>query len=213
MILAFDTATAATVVACGDGRRVAWRRHDPAAGERPGHTALLLRFAHEVTAELRGSLADVTRIGVGVGPGSFTGLRIGVTAARALAQSLDVEAVAVSSLALLAWQEAEISVAIDARRGEVFYGRYVAGNALEGPRAVPAHEIEQLLPGWVVGDGAIRYRTEFEAAGFTVPADRDDAHRVDANALIALTTELKVTPIEQLLPDYVRAPDAKPRVV
>jgi tRNA threonylcarbamoyladenosine biosynthesis protein TsaB len=99
MILALDTATPATVVgvAAPDGTLLAAHRHDPGAGEKPGHTTQLLPLAHAALTEAGASWSDLTRIGAGVGPGTFTGIRIGVATARALAQGLDVETVALST--------------------------------------------------------------------------------------------------------------------
>ena len=77
-------------------------RHEPAPGERPGHAAQLLPLARRALDALGASFADVRRIGVGVGPGTFTGLRIGVATARALAQATGAEVAAVSTLEALA---------------------------------------------------------------------------------------------------------------
>ena len=102
-VLAFDTATPATVVGVADdgGELLAQRRHDPAPGERPGHGPMLLALCDEALREAGAAWADVARIGAGVGPGTFTGLRIGVATARALAQGLGAELVAVSTLEAL----------------------------------------------------------------------------------------------------------------
>jgi tRNA threonylcarbamoyladenosine biosynthesis protein TsaB len=99
VILGLDTATPATVVAVlpADGEPVELR-HEPAPGERPGHAAQLLPLARRALDALGASFADVRRIGVGVGPGTFTGLRIGVATARALAQATGAEVAAVSTL-------------------------------------------------------------------------------------------------------------------
>ena len=104
IVLGFDTATPATAVALLDGASGdgAERRHDPAPGERPGHAPRLLALAHELLGEAGLAFADVERIAVGLGPGGFTGLRIGVATARALAQAAGAELVGVSTLHALA---------------------------------------------------------------------------------------------------------------
>ncbi len=99
MILGLDTATPATAVAvwAPDGTAVE-RRDDPPPGERPGHASRLLALVDEVVDDWQA----IARIAVGVGPGGFTGLRIGIATARALAQARDLPLVGVSSLAALA---------------------------------------------------------------------------------------------------------------
>src|ERR1044072_821152 len=90
-LLAFDTATPATAVALSleDGRTLT-RQHRPGAGERPGHVTELLPLAQELLAQAGIGFASLDRSAVGVGPGTFTGLRIGVATARALAQAHDL---------------------------------------------------------------------------------------------------------------------------
>ncbi|MGH2917098.1 MAG: tRNA (adenosine(37)-N6)-threonylcarbamoyltransferase complex dimerization subunit type 1 TsaB, partial [Solirubrobacteraceae bacterium] len=107
IVLGLDTATPATAVALLDtaapaDAAVAESRHDPGPGERPGHTAQLLALAQGQLADAGLRFADVDRIAVGLGPGGFTGLRIGVATARALAQAAGAEIVGVSSLRALA---------------------------------------------------------------------------------------------------------------
>ncbi|MET0604119.1 MAG: tRNA (adenosine(37)-N6)-threonylcarbamoyltransferase complex dimerization subunit type 1 TsaB, partial [Baekduia sp.] len=142
MILALDTATPATVVgvAAPDGTLLAARRHDPAAGEKPGHTTQLLPLAHAALTEAGASWSDLTRIGAGVGPGTFTGIRIGVATARALAQGLDVETVALSTLHALALGAVRgngpVLAILDARRGEAYLAAYdPAGAQVLAPSA------------------------------------------------------------------------------
>src|SRR6059058_4071986 len=102
-LLAFDTATPSTVVtAARDPDHVIVRRHDPAPGERPAHATALLSLVDDALAAAGLDLAQVERLGVGTGPGSFTGLRIGVATARGLAQALGLPAVGVSTLQSLA---------------------------------------------------------------------------------------------------------------
>ena len=101
-ILAFDTATAATTVALADGNDVLEHRDDPPGGTRPRHTSRLMPLIVEVLDEAGVGWGQLDRIAVGVGPGTFTGLRIGVSTARALAEATDVELVGISTLESLA---------------------------------------------------------------------------------------------------------------
>ena len=101
--LGFDTATPSTAVGLrlADGTTLT-ARDDPGLGERPGHATRLLAMADELLAEAGVAWSALDRIAVGLGPGRFTGLRVGIATARGLAQSLSVELVGVSSLMALA---------------------------------------------------------------------------------------------------------------
>jgi tRNA threonylcarbamoyladenosine biosynthesis protein TsaB len=223
MILAIDTATSATVVgvAAPDGALLAAGRHDPAPGERPGHGPQLLALAARALEEAGVPWAAITRIGAGAGPGTFTGLRIGIATVRALAQGLDAEVVAVSSLGALALAardgEGPVLAAIDARRGEAYVAAFGAdGTPLLAPAAWGPERLAgvgDLAPGrWrAVGDGALRFRADLEAVGVTVAADDSSLHRVSAEALCRLAAEGPTVPRDALVPEYVRAPDAIPR--
>jgi tRNA threonylcarbamoyladenosine biosynthesis protein TsaB len=103
IVLGFDTSTPSTAVAVrmADGRSEQ-ARDDPPAGAHPGHATRLLELAGEVLARGGIDWSAIDRIAVGVGPGTFTGLRVGVATARGLAQSLSAELVGVSSLRALA---------------------------------------------------------------------------------------------------------------
>ena len=153
IVLGFDTATASTAVALrlADGRTLQ-ARDDPASGERPGHATRLLAIAGELLERAEVAWSALERIAVGVGPGRFTGLRVGIATARGLAQSLSVELVGVSSLqALAAGAGAHaagggVLAVIDARRGEAFAGAYdvtedMSLTELESPRALVPEEL------------------------------------------------------------------------
>ena len=234
-VLGLDTSTRATAVGLllADGR-LPQARDDPRGQERPGHATRLLPLAHSLLAEANLAWGDIERIAVGVGPGTFTGLRIGVATARGLAQSLGVELVGVSSLRALAYaaehsrsevldgggEDAGIGVlsVIDARRGEVFAAAYYANRELIAPAPLPpsalaglherAHSL-QGSPTWTaLGDGAVLCRNELEEAGVLVPHDDSPLHRVDCLAICELGLSGGSTDT-QVLPDYRRRPDAE----
>jgi tRNA threonylcarbamoyladenosine biosynthesis protein TsaB len=217
MILGLDTATAATAVAVwAPGGPAVERRDDPAPGRRPGHAARLLVLVEEALAAAAAGWDEIERIAVGVGPGGFTGLRIGVATARALAQARDLPLVGVSSLDALARAAAEeeraarpVVAVIDARRGEVF----AASPPDFGPLALaPEALADRIAPGALaVGDGAVRFRSELERAGAVVPADGSPLHRVSALQVCRLGAAGEPADRDALLPDYRREPDAKPR--
>jgi tRNA threonylcarbamoyladenosine biosynthesis protein TsaB len=208
MILGLDTATASTAVALwAPGGPEVERRDDPPLGARPAHAGRLLLLVEEVLAAAEADWDAVERIAVGVGPGSFTGLRLGIATARGLAQARDLPLVGVSSLAALA-VGADLAV-IDARRGEVF----AAAPERFGPVALKPEELAaRIEPGWLaVGDGAVRFREPLERAGAMIPADDDPQHRVSALQICRLGATGEPADRDALLPDYRREPDAKPR--
>jgi tRNA threonylcarbamoyladenosine biosynthesis protein TsaB len=216
VILGLDTATAATAVAVwAPGGPAVERRDDPAPGERPNHAGRLLVLIEEVLAAGVG-WDRVERIAVGVGPGGFTGLRLGIATARALSQARNLPVIGVSSLEALAAGAAdesrgEVVAVIDARRGEVFAAGW--GGLALGPVALPPSELAaRIAPGSLaVGDGAVRFRDELERAGAVVPVDGSELHRVSALQVCRLGAALEPGDRDALLPDYRREPDAKPR--
>ncbi|MGN6373707.1 MAG: tRNA (adenosine(37)-N6)-threonylcarbamoyltransferase complex dimerization subunit type 1 TsaB [Solirubrobacteraceae bacterium] len=223
IVLGFDTATPATAVGLMlDDGRVLEGRDDPPAGERPGHSTRLLGLALDLLRQASIDWRDVERLAVGVGPGTFTGLRIGVASARGLAQSLDVELVGVSSLRALALAASRschdrVLSLIDARRGEVFLAAHRSGEELLAPQPLPPERLGEALERagirrvdeWVaVGDGALRFACELEKLGVSMPAVDSPLHRVSARAICELATGSPVadTPV---LPSYCRVPDAE----
>ncbi len=159
IVLGFDTATSSTAVALrlADGQ-TSEARDDPAPGEHPGHATRLLAMAHGLLADAGLAWSAVERIAVGVGPGAFTGLRVGVATARGLAHSLSAELVGVSSPAALAeavfgadphaagvergdgatLAHDSVLAVIDARRGEAFAAAYARGEQAAAPREILA---------------------------------------------------------------------------
>jgi tRNA threonylcarbamoyladenosine biosynthesis protein TsaB len=211
VILGLDTATAATTAALWDPDGTAVeRRDDPPEGRRPAHAERLLVLVEEVLAEAGAGWDEVGRIAVGVGPGGFTGLRLGIATARALAQARGLPLVGVSSLEALAAGAAgaeRVVAVIDARRGEVFALLPGAEPAALAPAALAA----QLGPGTLaVGDGAVRFREELERAGAAVPAGDSPLHRVSALQVCRLGADGEPSDRDSLLPDYRREPDAQP---
>ena len=233
-VLGFDTATLATSVGLLLADGTSFEAYDyPAPGERPGHATRLLPLADRLLAEAGLGWSSLQRIAVGVGPGTFTGLRIGIATARGLAQSLALDLVGVSSLQALAHhalkegQQRSVLAAIDARRGEVFAGGWSGVGELFTPRALAPDDLGDLLErldplgqggsesapddrDWLlVGDGAIRFRSHFEGRRIEVPADSSPLHRVAGTSICALALHAEPGQPDAVLPDYLRRPDAE----
>jgi tRNA threonylcarbamoyladenosine biosynthesis protein TsaB len=229
-ILGFDTATPATAVAVCEiepgqpprfSREVNMR---PSAGERPGH-------AHDLLPAVSDLLRDswqVDRIAVGIGPGTFTGLRIGVATAQGLGRSLGVPVVPVSTLHALGMNMIDASpgvllALIDARRGEAFAAGWPAGGDLLEPPALPAPSVwtpaqleahvDELRrrSGTVsaIGDGALKFRGLLERSGVLVEPDDHPVHRVMALSHCWLAAGLEPPEIDSIQPAYLRLPDAE----
>ena len=195
MILAFDTSTAACTAALFDGSGACVARKDELIGR--GHSERLVPMIAEL---MDGRTAD--KIIVGVGPGSFTGIRVGIAAAHGLAIGWGAELSGMSSLALLAAgvDESDVAVATIGGHGELFVQQFVSGQPLGELRNLPptiaAAEISAEL---VVGSGAeqlVAGRGWGEARAAWPSA---------ANAM-RLADRLRSVPAK---PVYARAPDAK----
>jgi len=225
--LALDTSTPdGSVAVRRDGAVVYARGGD---GSRPHG----MRLPGEALAALEAcglTLGDVTLLAVGLGPGPFTGLRVGLATIEGLAFATGLPVVGVSGLDALAVAAAraevsarEIAVFLDGARGEVFAARYavVPGSPLEAraidePRAAPPVDVldawraEGACPDVFIGNGAIMY-------GQHVIAVMPGARLIDAPLIAPLVAELGelraavdgATPLNALRPVYVRRPDAE----
>ena len=219
LTLALDTATPDTAVAVCDGSEaLAEGLVGPDPGGRPSHGHALLGLIAELV-EGAGGWDRIGTIAVGVGPGSFTGIRIGVATARGLAQARGLPLAAVPSTATLAAgipappERARLAV-IDARRGEIFAALLAPGAALaEAPAVLAPEDVAQLFQGrakpLAAGDGAVRFRDALEAAGAEVLADQDPANRISARLVSALAPTVGAGDPEDVRPLYLRRPDAE----
>ncbi|HZR92875.1 MAG TPA: tRNA (adenosine(37)-N6)-threonylcarbamoyltransferase complex dimerization subunit type 1 TsaB [Gaiellaceae bacterium] len=193
LVLAFDTATpVATAALVRDGVLL---------GERRSRAARILADADALLRQAGAAPAGLDGVVVGTGPGSFTGIRIGLAAARGLALATGIPVAGISTLDALAAGTPGALPVLDAQRREVF--TFVGGEPVAClPEDVP------LEPGAIcVGDGAVRYRQLLEALGAHIPADDDAAHVPWAHQHARLAAGFG--PAELVQPVYVRAPDAE----
>jgi len=193
LTLAFDTATSvATAALVRDGEVL---------GERASRAVRVLADADDLLREAGRDCSELGGIIVGVGPGSFTGLRLGLAAARGLAFALDLPVAGVSTLDALAAGAPGALPIIDAGRREVFT------RVKDEPVAVAPQELE-LEPGTLcVGDGALRYRIALEERGAEIPDDGDERHRPRARFHAELAK--RFGPPDEVEPLYLRIPDAE----
>jgi tRNA threonylcarbamoyl adenosine modification protein YeaZ len=189
LILAFDTATErATSALVDDGEGL---------GERVSRASTLLADIDALLRQAGAHPRDLDALAVGTGPGSFTGIRIGLAAARGLGLALGVSAAGVSTLDVLVAGAPGATPVIDARRREVF---------VPGPRAIAPGDLRVEPGALYVGDGAVRYREVFEQGGAEVPPDDDDRHLPRARFHAELARDFGA--VEVVEPLYVRVPDA-----
>jgi tRNA threonylcarbamoyladenosine biosynthesis protein TsaB len=190
LTLAFDTATsAATTALVRDG---------DVLGEAVSRAVRVLEDADGLLRSSGVERGELTGIVVGTGPGSFTGMRLGLAAARGLALALDVPVAGVSTLEALAAGAPGAVPVVDAGRREVF-------TLLDGDPVVCAPR--EVRGDVCVGDGALRYREVLEELGAEVPPDDDERHLPRARFHAQLARDFG--PAEDVEPLYLRIPDAE----
>jgi tRNA threonylcarbamoyladenosine biosynthesis protein TsaB len=222
LILGISTSTKQVGAAIGGHEGVLASSHS-ARGKR--HAENLAPAIDFVRRQARIELDEISVVAVDIGPGLFTGLRVGIAAAKAMAHALRVPMIGISSLDLLAWPlrhtSREIVAVIDARRGEVFYARYrpTPGGVqrLGDPVVASPDDLRADLEATdsdylVVGDGGLRYADELGGIVRVEIAEQYLAHP-NAGSLVQLAharaiREDFVQPW-QLEPLYLRPPDAE----
>jgi len=216
LVLGFDTATPAVSAALHDGERVI---AEAFAVDARRHGELLAPMIANVLADAGVAREDLTAVAVGVGPGPYTGLRVGVVTARVLGSVLGLPVYGVCSLDVIAAaargrpegsspQAGTVPpgrgflVATDARRKEVYWARYdVAGRRIEGPQVGPASAIAGAADLDVAGAGGQLYP---EAFGAVIAPAYPDARTLCG--LVVLRSQAELLPPEPL---YLRRPDAR----
>jgi tRNA threonylcarbamoyladenosine biosynthesis protein TsaB len=205
IVLGLDTCLSSCSVAVLDGERVVASAREVMAR---GHQERLATMARQVMAQAGLAFDRLERIAVTVGPGSFTGLRVGIAFAKGLALALDLPAVGVGTLEALAVEaEGLVFPVIDARRGQLYLQAFEDGHALMAPDATAAEvaaariaELSQGRPFTLVGSGAALL------AGFAPSAAVVPAEGADARHVARLAAAREPAPLRPL---YLRAPDAK----
>jgi tRNA threonylcarbamoyladenosine biosynthesis protein TsaB len=216
-ILAIDTSCGAASVAVVEGGR----SQPHAVMSRPmtrGHADALPLMVEEVMRGIDGGFSSLGRIAVAIGPGSFTGIRIGLSMARAMGLALAIPVVGVSTLAAFAApllsepRTGIIAATIDARHGSVYFQLFEAsGRPLGPPRCDTLRECVRAIgagPAWFAGDAAALVASEAQRAGLPYDLDASGAAPdIVALAWMGLALDPAVSPPRPL---YVKPPDARP---
>ena len=216
-ILAIDTSCGAASVAVVESGRTG----PLAVISRPvarGHAEALPLMVEEAMRGIEDGLPSLARIAVAIGPGSFTGIRVGLAMARAMGVALAIPVVGVSTLAAFAApllsepRTGVIAATIDARHGSVYFQLFeTSGRPLGPPRCDTPRECVRAIgagPAWFAGDAAALVASE--AQRFGLPYDLDAA-RVAPDIVALARIGLAVDPAKSpARPVYVKPPDARP---
>ena len=218
-ILAIDTSCGAASVAVFDGCGVtSLAKISRTDGARPRRGAPTLMVPARLMGEIEGGFASLGAIGVTIGPGSFTGIRIGLALARAMGLALEIPVIGVSTLVAFAApllaepRTGIIAATIDARHGSVYFQLFEAsGRPLGPPRCDTPRECVRAIgagPAWLAGDAAALVASEAQRAG--LPYDLD-ASRAAPDIVALAWMGLAVDPAKSpARPLYVKPPDARP---
>jgi tRNA threonylcarbamoyladenosine biosynthesis protein TsaB len=209
IVLAFDTCLGACSAAILRDDRLLAEQTEPMTR---GHQERLAPMVRDLMAAARVSFDRLDRIGVTVGPGSFTGLRVGLAFAKGLALALNRPCVGVGTLGALAMavgDRGRVAAVIDAGRGAVYIQTFEGGEALSSPRNVPAAEADDILADLAAGGAFTLVGPGAAAQGSLSP----NARRLEIAApspewVARLAARAPAKPPEPL---YLRAPDARPK--
>lgn len=218
LVLAVETATSRCSVALGDERGV--RASSVADGDRR-HVEALAPAIGDACRVAGISLGDLDALAVDVGPGLFTGMRVGIATVQGLALALGLPVHAVCSLDVLAWprrhESRPVVAVVDARRGEVFSAAYQGGRRLTEPVCIAPPALAEQLAGLAsclaVGDGAARYEAALAAAGAEVVTDLPSAEAALHLALEARAAGAPGLDAAGVEACYLRVPDARANFV
>ncbi len=213
-ILAIDTALPAVSACVLDHDAAQPIASETIAMER-GHAEAIMPLIERVMAKVEGGFSTIDRVAVAVGPGSFTGIRIGLAAGQAIALACKAEVVGVSTLAALAAPlildaaDSVVAAAIDARHGKVFAAAFGPdGRALLTPRRAGAHEALRALgdgPLLLIGSGASMLAMEARARNMAVKIVSEQASPdIEFVARLGLAAKPETAPAKPL---YLKEPD------
>ena len=205
--LALDTCLGACSVAVMDGDRVLASMSEAMTR---GHQERLAPMTREVMSAARLAFSELDRIGVTVGPGSFTGLRVGLAFAKGLAMALNRPCVGVGSLEALAASAAGACAAvIDAGRGNVYWQQFDGGRAVSGPDVMALETAAaRLVETHNLGDVTLVGPTASVLAAVSGTARQVVLASPDPATVAALAARAPLAPPRPL---YLRPPDAKPK--
>jgi tRNA threonylcarbamoyl adenosine modification protein YeaZ len=216
-ILAIDTSRGAASVAVFDGSSQSTLARDSVAMAR-GHAEALAPMLERAMRDVEGGFASIERVAVAIGPGSFTGIRVGLAMARAIALTLEAPVVGVSTLVAFIGPLLEqpgpgvIASVIDARHGQVYFQLFESiGRPILPPRVTSVRDAARLIgggPARLAGDAAMLVAEEARRGGVEFDASEAAAFPdIVALARIGLAADPEASPARPL---YVKAPDAHP---